>query len=53
MSEEVNKLPKKVCENVEEAAEFLPKITDEDTIIFLKASRGMYFEKILEIIKGK
>ncbi len=53
MSEEVNKLPKKVCENVEEAAEFLLKITDEDTIIFLKASRGMYFEKILEIIKGK
>ena len=52
-SEEVDKLPKKICETNEEAAAFLPTITDENTIIFLKASRGMSFEKILEMIKEK
>ena len=50
---EVLNVDKKSFETVEEAAEFLPQIIDKDTLVFLKASRGMKFEKILEIIRGK
>ena len=52
-ADEVLNTDKKSFETVEEAAEFLPQITDKDTVIFLKASRGMKFEKILEIIREK
>lgn len=50
---EVINTPKRIFENVVEAAEFLPTIMDENTVVFLKASRGMQFEKILEIIREK
>ena len=50
---EVNNIPKKICKDVNEAAEFLSEFMEEDTLVFLKASRGMHFEKILEMIKGK
>ena len=52
-AEEVNKIPKKICTTIEEAADFLLNIMDDDTLIFLKASRGMCFEKILEMIKER
>ena len=38
---------------IEAGAEFLFTQTDKDTLVFLKASRGMKFEKILEIIREK
>ena len=52
-AEEVNKIPKKTCTKIEEAADFLLNIMDDNTLIFLKASRGMCFEKILEMIREK
>jgi len=52
-SEEINNLPKKTFDTTEAAADFLPTITDNNTVIFLKASRGMQFENILERIKEK
>ena len=52
-AKEVLNVDKKSFETVEEAAEFLPQIIDKDTLVFLKASRGMKFEKILEIIREK
>ena len=52
-AEEINNLPKKSFETTEEGAEFLSSVTDKDTLVFLKASRGMKFEKILEIIREK
>jgi len=52
-AEEINNLPKKSFDTTEEGAEFLISVMDKDTLIFLKASRGMKFEKILEIIKEK
>ena len=50
---EINNIPKKICEDVKEAAEFLSDMLNSDALIFLKASRGMQFEKILEIIREK
>ena len=52
-AEEINNLPKKSFETTEEGAEFLSSVTDKDTLIFLKASRGMKFEKIVEMIREK
>ncbi|MCR4880736.1 MAG: UDP-N-acetylmuramoyl-tripeptide--D-alanyl-D-alanine ligase [bacterium] len=52
-AEEVKNIEKKSCLTVEEAAEFLPNIMNEESVVFLKASRGMKFEKIAEIIREK
>ena len=53
IANEVTKIDKKSFDTVDEVAEFLPTLSDKNTVIFLKASRGMKFERILEIIKGK
>ena len=50
---EVKISDKKSFDTIEEAAEFLPSIMDKDSVVFLKASRGMKFEKIVEIIREK
>ena len=52
-AEEVKNIEKKSYDTTKEAAEFLPNVMDEETIVFLKASRGMKFEKIVEIIREK
>lgn len=52
-SEEVQNTEKESFDTLEAAAEFLTTIADQNSLIFLKASRGMKFEKILEIIKEK
>ena len=52
-ADEISKIPKKIFTKTQEAADFLVNIMDENTLIFLKASRGMKFEQILEIIREK
>lgn len=52
-SEEIKNIDKKSFDTIEEASEFLSKIIEENSVIFLKASRGMKFEKIVEIIREK
>ena len=51
--EEVKNIDKKFFDTINEAAEFLPEIMNEKSVLFLKASRGMKFEKIVEIIREK
>ena len=51
-ADEVINIQKKSFTDTTEAANFLKGIIDQDTVIFLKASRGMCFEKILEMIRG-
>ena len=52
-SEEITIIPKKSFCNIQEAADFLPNIIDENSVVFFKASRGMQFEKIVEMIREK
>lgn len=52
-SEEVLKIQKKSFDNIQEAADFLPNIIDKNSVIFFKASRGMQFEKIVEMIRER